>query len=130
MKAMLTNSRHAPRKMRLVADMVKGKPIQRALDILSIAPKRAAYPIEKLILSAVANAKASGIQTAGLVVKECRVDGGVTLKRFMPGARGSAFSIKKRTSHVLVTLGEPTKNAKSEKSAKRAALQVLKLKKA
>jgi large subunit ribosomal protein L22 len=107
MKAILRNSRQAPRKMRSVASLVQGKSVAKALDILAIAPKRAAAPIHKLISSAVANARVQGISVTDLIVKECRVDSGITLKRIMPGARGSAFPIKKHTSHVLVTLALP-----------------------
>lgn len=101
--------------MRLVANTIAGKSVENALSILSVTPKRSAAPLETLLLSAISNAKNMGISTDGLIVKECRVDGGITLKRNMPGSRGSAFPIKKHTSHILLTLGTKTaKGAKTE----------------
>jgi large subunit ribosomal protein L22 len=115
MKASLKNFRQAPRKMRLVANTITGKSVENALSTLSVTPKRSAAPLETLLLSAIANAKNMGISTDGLIVKECRVDGGITLKRNMPGSRGSAFPIKKHTSHILLTLGtKTTKGTKTE----------------
>jgi large subunit ribosomal protein L22 len=105
MKASLKNFRQAPRKMRLVADTIKGKSVEQALQTLSVSPKRSSNPLEALLISAISNAKNMGISTNGLIVKECRVDGGITLKRNMPGSRGSAFPIHKHTSHVSILLG-------------------------
>lgn len=123
MKAILENYRQSPRKVRLVARSVRGKTPAQASVILGFMPKRAADPIKKLIESAVANAKAnSGIDAAELVIKGIEVNQGVTLKRFRPRARGSAYRINKRTSHIVVTLA--TKAAKAapvavdEKAAK------------
>lgn len=121
MKAALKNTRHAPRKIRLIAELIKGKPVSQALDILSITPKRAAATMEKLLKSAVANAKNAGASAEALMVKECRVDQGFAFKRHMPGARGSAFPIKKYTSHVNLVLGPAAPKAKKIKSAKKEA---------
>lgn len=103
--ASLKNYRQSPRKVRLVATLVRGKKVDEALNVLSQTTKRAASPLVALINSAVANAKNNfNIEKDSLVIKEFRVDGGVVMKRSMPRARGSAFPIKKRTSHVLVVL--------------------------
>lgn len=101
MKASLKNYRQSPRKVRLVAKSVRGKKVQEAVTILGFMPKRAALPLKKLIDSAVAN---SGMPKDELVVKNIEVNKGLVMKRFMPRARGSAYPINKRTSHVLVTL--------------------------
>lgn len=107
MKAFLKNYRQSPRKVRLVTELVKGKSVPKALALLDLAGKRAGFPIKKLILSAAANAKENGkIEADKLIIKDIRVDKGVVLKRFMPRARGRAAGIKKRTSHVVVVLGE------------------------
>lgn len=107
--ASLKNYRQSPRKVRLVANLIKGKKVTDAINMLEVVTKRSAGPLSALINSAVANAKNNfNIEKDTLVVKELRVDGGVVMKRSMPRARGSAFPIKKRTSHVLVVL-EPKK---------------------
>lgn len=104
--AELNNYRQSPRKVRVVAGTVKGKPIAEALTILSFVPKRAALPLEKLLASALANAKNRSIDTEKLVVKELRVDAGPTLYRRRPRSRGMANPIRKRTSKVMVVLAE------------------------
>ncbi|MCC7469845.1 MAG: 50S ribosomal protein L22 [Bacteroidetes bacterium] len=101
MKASLKNYRQSPRKVRLVAKSVRGKKVQEAVTILGFMPKRAALPLKKLIDSAVAN---SGMPKDELIVKNIEVNKGLVMKRIMPRARGSAYPINKRTSHVLVTL--------------------------
>ena len=107
MKAVLTNYRQSPRKVRLLSGLVKGKSVEEALHLLRVLVKRAGTPIEKLIRSSAANAEKNfGMDKKNLIVKSLRVDQGVTLKRIMPRARGSAFPIKKRSSNVVVILGE------------------------
>lgn len=106
MKASLTNYRQSPRKVRLVANAVKGKDITTADVVLSYMPKRAAEPIQKLIKSAAANAEVLGVNPESLVVKNIEVNKGIVLKRIRPRAMGVAKRINKRTSHVEVTLGE------------------------
>jgi large subunit ribosomal protein L22 len=101
-KATLNTYRQSPRKVRVVADLVRGKSVEDALTILEFVPKRAGLPLRKLIASAYANAG----KASNLVVKSITVDGGQVLKRRMPRARGSAYPIKKRTSHVNVVLAE------------------------
>jgi large subunit ribosomal protein L22 len=99
--AQLKNYRQSPRKVRLVADLVRGKRADRALAQLSMLPKRASEPMQKLIKSAVANA---GGNVEGLVVSKIEVNGGIVFKRFMPRARGRASAIRKKTSIVTLTL--------------------------
>lgn len=119
--AHLKNYRQSPRKVRLVADTVRGKRVEEALTLLSFVPKRAAMPLHKLVASAIANAKNLAIPTENLVVKEMRVDGGAILYRRQPRSRGMANPLRKRTSHVFVTLAEgksrKTKKAKTEEAA-------------
>ncbi len=104
MKAFLKNYRQSPRKVRLVADLIKGNRVSEAFTQLKSLPKRAAGPVEKLLASAVANAKNAGVATEGLYVENVTVNKGVVLKRSMPRARGSASRINKRSSHVMLTL--------------------------
>lgn len=105
MKAILKNYRQSPRKVRLVADVVRGKKVNDAIAALQFVDKRAAGPFEKVIRSAAANATQAGANVAHLIVKRVSVDKGVTQKRFMPRARGSAARINKRSSHITVELG-------------------------
>ena len=102
--ASLKNYRIAPRKVRIVADMVRGKKVSEAKNILDNAAKKARHPLSVLIDSAVSNASHNHQITGELYVKEIRVDQGVTMKRSRPMSRGTAFPIKKRNSHVTVTL--------------------------
>ncbi len=108
MKAYLKNYRQSPRKVRLVAGLVRGKNVEQAIVQLDFLAKRAGFPIKKLLLSAVANAKQNGIEKENLFIKELRVDKGITMKRMMPAAMGSAHPINKRTSHLNLILGEIT----------------------
>lgn len=103
--AQLNSYRQSPRKVRLVSDLVKGKSVKDALELLSFTTKVASKPLSKLLKSAFENAKAvSGGNAEDYVVKEFRVDAGTVLKRSMPRARGSAFQILKRTSHISLIL--------------------------
>lgn len=107
MKAILKNYRQSPRKVRLVADLVRGKRADESLRTLEFTPKRASRALSKLIESALANAKDSANKNPNeLFVSEITVDEGFTIKRFRPRARGRAARIRKRTSHIAVTLGE------------------------
>lgn len=106
MKAVLKNYRQSPRKVRLIADLVRGKKADEALTILKFVDKRAAGPFAKVIASAVANAKSQGKNVDKLFIKTVAVDKGTVFKRFMPRARGSASRINKRNSHISVELGE------------------------
>ena len=106
MKAILKNYRQSPRKVRLLADVVRGKKVSEALAALKFVDKRAAGPFTKVIESAVANAVQTGKQLETLFIKKVAVDKGTVLKRFRPRARGSASRINKRNSHISVELGE------------------------
>lgn len=103
--AKLNNYRQSPRKVRLIANLVKGKKVGEALDILDFAGKRASLPLKALIESAISNAKNNfNLDKESLFIKEFRVDGGAILYRRMPRARGTAYPVRKRTSHVCVEL--------------------------
>lgn len=107
--AILKNYRQSPRKVRLLADAIRGKRAQDAVTILAFTPKRAARVVKKVLESAIANAKHNhDLDVETLFVKEVRVDEGATLKRWRARARGSASTILKRTSHIQITLGEKT----------------------
>lgn len=107
--AKLNNCPTSPRKMRLVADLVRGKQIEMALAILRFSKKEASQRLEKLLLSAIANWEAkneeANIEDADLYVKEIRVDGGAMLKRLRPAPQGRAHRIRKRSNHVTLVLG-------------------------
>lgn len=105
MKAFLKNYRQSPRKVRLVASLVKGKSVLEAIAELDFLAKRAGMPLKKLLLSAVSNAKQVGIEKENLFIKELRVDKGITMKRMMPRAMGRGHRINKRTSHLNILLG-------------------------
>lgn len=117
--ASLTNYRQSPRKVRSVANLVRGKSVEQALNTLSFLSKKAADPIFTLIMSAVANAKNNfNIEKEGLVIKELRVDVGQTMKRRMPRARGNSYPINKRNSHVKLVLDmKPEKKVREVKAA-------------
>ncbi|MBI2409819.1 50S ribosomal protein L22 [Candidatus Kaiserbacteria bacterium] len=103
--ASLKSYNQSPRKVRLVADLVKGKKVPHALASLAFLPKRAAEPMKKLIESAAANAKAQGVDAETLVVKSVTVGSAGMLKKYMPRARGSAALIRRRKSRITVELG-------------------------
>ena len=108
--AKLNNCPTSPRKMRLVADLVRGKKVELALNTLRFSQKEASRRLEKLLLSAIANWQAknaeASLEEAGLFVKEIRVDGGAMLKRLRPAPQGRAHRIRKRSNHVTIVLGE------------------------
>ena len=107
--AKLNNCPTSPRKMRLVADQVRGVQIGKALTILKFSSKEASRRLEKLLLSAISNWQSKNesedIEKADLVVKEIRVDGGKMLKRLRPAPQGRAHRIRKRSNHVTLVLG-------------------------
>ncbi|VAW15055.1 LSU ribosomal protein L22p (L17e) [hydrothermal vent metagenome] len=107
--AKLNNCPTSPRKMRIVADLVRGVQVERALAILRFNPKEASRRLEKLLLSALANWQAKNedadVEEADLIVKEIRVDGGSMLKRLRPAPQGRAHRIRKRSNHVTLVLG-------------------------
>ena len=119
MKAFLKNYRQSPRKVRLVAELIKSKRVADALLILDTLPKRAAGPIFGLLSSAIANAKVAGVSEENLFVENVTVNKGIVMKRSMPRARGSASRINKRTSHVMLTLIEKGVDTKGKKATKK-----------
>ncbi len=106
--AKLNNCPTSPRKMRLVADLVRGVRVEKALAILKFNQKEASRKLEKLLLSAIANWQSkneeASIEEADLFVKEIRVDGGSMLKRLRPAPQGRAHRIRKRSNHVTLVL--------------------------
>ena len=101
-------ARIGPRKARLLMDLVRGRDVDDAITLLRFSKQRASGMIEKVIRSAVANASEQevGSSRSTLFVSEARVDAGPVIKRFQPKDRGKAYSIKKRTSHLVVTIDE------------------------
>ena len=105
--AKLTNSRISPQKVRLVADQVRGLPIDQALTILTFSPKKAAVLVKKVLESAIANAEHNdGADIDDLKVSKIYVDQGPTLKRMRARAKGRGTRILKRTSHITVAVAE------------------------
>lgn len=97
----------SPRKMRIVANLVRGRRVDEAMAMLRNTPKRAGFIIRKLLISAVANAENRGIADVdSLVVRGCSIDNGPILKRWMPRAMGRANRIQRRTSHVTIVVAE------------------------
>ncbi len=106
-KASIKYLRIAPRKVRIVANLVRGLQVQKAIDSLNFCRKGAAKNIEKLIKSAIANASNDkGVDVDNLYIKEIQVNQGPTLKRWLPRARGMATRLQKKTSHVDLVLDE------------------------
>ena len=106
-KQSLRQSRIAPRKVRLVLDLVRGKKVGEALGILEFTTKSASLPVAKVIKSAAANAEHNyGMNVEDLVVSQAFANEGPTLKRFRPRAKGAASSINKRTSHITIVLSD------------------------
>ncbi len=124
-KAKLNNLRISPRKVRLVAGLIRGKNVTQAQHQLTFLAKRSADPMLKLLNSAIANAKNNAkLSEENLFISTIFVDGGPVLKRHMPRAFGRAFAIKKRTSHITLILTEKKPEKKeevSEKSEKKEA---------
>ncbi|MGA7054781.1 MAG: 50S ribosomal protein L22 [Mycobacterium sp.] len=112
--------RVSPTKARRVIDLVRGKSVSEALDILRWAPQAASEPVAKVIASAAANAQNNdGLDPATLVVATIYADGGPTAKRIRPRAQGRAFRIRRRTSHITVVVeSRPAKDQRSAKSSR------------
>jgi large subunit ribosomal protein L22 len=106
MRAKLRYLRVSPRKTRLVVDLVRGKAVEEAMNILTFTRRAASEPVRKLIMSAIANAEAKNADVDRLYVNTITVDEGPTLRRFRPRAMGRATRINKRTSHVTCVLAE------------------------
>jgi len=119
--AKLRYLRIAPRKVRLTADLIRGKKVQEALNQLQFITKRAALPLTKLLKSAMANARNNfGLEEGNLYISKITVDEGPKLKRWMPRARGRVTEIQKKTSHITLMLDEITEKPKKVKKAKKA----------
>ena len=106
--AKLNNVPTSARKMRMVADLIRGEQVNKALNILKFEPKEGAARLEKLLLSAIANWQAKNederLEDADLYIKEIRVDGGRMLKRLRPAPQGRAHRIRKRSNHVTMII--------------------------
>lgn len=106
--ATLRNCPSSPRKMRYVADMIRGVEVNKALDILHFSNKEASEKVEKLLLSAIANwqAKNEGqrVEDSNLIVSEIKVDGGTVLKRLRTAPQGRGYRMRKRSNHVLIVV--------------------------
>ncbi|MGJ9384549.1 50S ribosomal protein L22 [Salipaludibacillus neizhouensis] len=106
-KAIAKQVRIAPRKVRLVVDLIRGKKVGEAVSILRLTPQKSSIVVEKLLNSAIANAEHNyEMEPDNLIVSKVFVDEGVTLKRFRPRAMGRASRINKRTSHITLVLSE------------------------
>ena len=120
-KAVLRRFRQSPRKVRVVADLIRGKKVGAALAQLAYVEKRAALPVAKLLRSAVANADQASkgqVDVDQLYVKELQVGQGPSLRRFMPRAMGRAFKVLKKTSHLSIVVGDEAP-ARKKKTARR-----------
>lgn len=104
--AKATYVRIAPRKVKIVLDLIRNKPCDEAMAILKYTPKAACEPLEKLLKSAMANAENKNMDVTRLYVAACSVDQGPTLKRIRPRAQGRAYRINKKTSHITLTVKE------------------------
>ena len=114
--AKLKNYRQSPRKVRLLADLVRGKTAEHAINLLMTLPKRGSEPMIKLIQSAVANSQLSSRE---VIISTIQVNSGIVFKRMMPRARGRSAPIKKKTS--TITLGLQKRSEPKEKKVKAAA---------
>lgn len=105
-QAIYRYARISPRKARLIVDMIRGRDVQEALNILKFTPNRAAVMISKTLTSAIANANEAEASVDELIVKEARVDQGPVMKRWQPKDRGRAHPILKPTSHIVLVVEE------------------------
>lgn len=124
-KASMNNIPTTPRKMRIVADMIRGQKVNNALNILKYEPKQGAVRLEKLLLTAISNWQANNedvrLEEADLYVKEIMVNGGRMLKRLRPAPQGRAHRIRKRSNHVTMvidSLNPPVMKEEETKSQK------------
>lgn len=120
MKALLKNYHQSPRKVRLVADLIRGKSIVEARAALLYLPKKSSPAIEKLLNSAVANARSRGASAENLFVKTITVNKGTVLRRYRPFARGRAGSVRKTMSIVALELGTAANVVPAKKSNRKS----------
>ncbi len=118
MKALLTNYHQSPRKVRLVADLIRGKSIAAARAALLYLPKKSSPAIEKLLDSAIANAGAQGASVENLFVKTITVDKGLVMRRSRPYARGRAGTLRKTMSIIKIELSPILKSKGKNQKAK------------
>jgi large subunit ribosomal protein L22 len=118
--AKLKNVPTSPRKMRMVADLIRGQKVNKALSLLKYEPKEGAARLEKLLLSAISNWQNTNedvrLEEAELYIKSITVDGGKILKRFQPAPQGRAHRIRKRSNHVTLVIDSKNASAVSESS--------------
>ena len=116
--AKLHNDPTSPRKLRLVADLIRGQKVSQALNILRFTQRAGADKVEKLLLSAVANWQAknedASLEDADLFVKEIKVDGARMLKRLRPAPQGRAHRIRKRSNHVTIVIDDHNTNGSNQ----------------
>jgi large subunit ribosomal protein L22 len=121
-KAVSKYVKMSPRKLRRVADLIQGEPVDRALNVLSFTPKAAGRAIFKTLKSAAANAIATEgsakVKVEDLVVKRIHIDSGPTWKRIRPASMGRAYMIRKRTSHISVVVAEKNVESKTVEGKK------------
>src|SRR3989344_854277 len=119
--------RIAPRKVRMVADIIRGKSVEQAQNILNFTVKKAVNPLSKLLNSAIASASNNfQLDPSSLFISKITIDEGPKYKRFMPRARGQAYEIQKKTSHITIVLeakGKPKKLETAEKAEKAEKVQ-------
>lgn len=119
-KATLRNSTLSPRKMRLIADLVRGRKVEEALNILTFSPKHAAHSLKKLLLSAISNWEQKNTDSqntiSDLYIKTIYVEQGRTLKRILPAPQGRAYRVRKRSNHVTLILDTKKINQKEEQT--------------
>ena len=122
--ARLRNQPTSPRKMRLLVDLIRGKEVEEALNILKFSTKHPSLPLEKLLLSAIANWRVKNegqdVAAANLIVKTAFVDCGRTLKRMNPAPQGRAYRLRKRSNHVTLVVDSKPAPAPFQKKAGKA----------
>lgn len=121
--AKLNNYPTSPRKMRLLADLIRGLAVEKALAILEHNTKHPAVPLRKLVISAISNWKQAndGVDESGLVVKTIFVDGARTIKRMRPAPQGRGYRVRKRSNHVTVIVDDAASLPKTKKAVKKEA---------
>ena len=125
--AKLRNYPTSPRKMRLLADLIRGMKVEKALAVLEHHPKHPAVPMRKLVLSAINNwkQKNEGGDEGELVVKTIMVDGGRMLKRMRPAPQGRGYRVRKRSNHVTIIVDEKTALVKAAPVVEETAAEVV-----
>lgn len=123
--AKLNNLKGSARKVRLVADLIRGTEVDKALAVLKFDPKHCSTPLEKLLLSAIANWESknsdSSVEDENLFIKTIFVDGGKVLKRIQPAPQGRAHRIRKRSSHVTLVVDSKKEIVKASEKASKAS---------